>query len=148
MSLIYMVSGMFYRGIVHYILFCVDLGFASENVLEEYVTIYEDVFGAIVFGKSDWDNLPKDISYTIRLRSYKRTSGSDNGERIEWKTNDMTDAAYRRKEGPRDDIGPGRFIHRRELFRPIYPLSYLQIRQAETTKLRRTLQNLPAMGSY
>ena len=103
--------------------FVADLGFASEDELEKYVRTNEDIFGAIVFGKSDWNILPKNISYKIRLRSYKRTSGSDKSERIEWKTNVMTDAADRRKPGPRNDIGPGRFFHKRKLI--IYFCIYL-----------------------
>lgn len=68
--------------------FVVDLGFASETALEEYVTTGQNIFGAIVFlVSSNAESLPKKITYKVRLRSDK--SLFHRRRKAEWKTNAM-----------------------------------------------------------
>ena len=50
------------------------------------MTMGGDIFGAIVFDNSDWVNIPKNMSYKIRLRSDKTDSVSSDVRKIEWKT--------------------------------------------------------------
>lgn len=84
--------------------FIADLGFASEDALEEYVTKDEDIFGAIVFVFSDDSEiLPARIIYKIRLRS----------DKMGWITNAMFPDLN--TNGPRNDGLPGACICRRQL---------------------------------
>ena len=85
--------------------FASDLGFATEIALEEYVATNEEIFGAIVFVKSKWDDLPKTLSYKIRLRSDRRSSTTGERVKIKWNTN----ATFPDRDvmEPRNDTGPG-----------------------------------------
>lgn len=82
--------------------FVVDFGFTSETAIEEYLTMGGDIFGAIVFNKNDWVNIPKNVSYKIRLRSDKTDSKSGEVGKIDWKT----DATFYPEE-MRNSMQPG-----------------------------------------
>ena len=67
-----------------------------------------NIFGTIVFGKSDWETLPKNIFYKISLRSDKTESDSGKTRMVNWKTGEVFSEMP--AAGPRNDSGPGSTI--------------------------------------